>query len=134
MLVERYQDTDLRGLVWSIINLTQANQLFVHSSQLDVQYGSQDGKKKIITRSVPEILTICVLNVLVPNSSMLLVGGHGGAKTTLAKLLGRMFTGTPLQEIEEGILRGHPQLTEEKILATLDLPTLMKGEEKVKWR
>jgi MoxR-like ATPase len=75
-----------------------------------------------------------VLNALVPNSSMLLVGGHGGAKTTLVKLLGRMFTGKPLDKIEEGILRGHPQLTEEKILATLDLPKLMKGEEVVKWR
>jgi MoxR-like ATPase len=125
----------LRDKVWNIINLTQANQLFVHSSQLDVQYKEKDGKKDVIaTRPVPEILTVCVLNALVPNSSMLLVGGHGGAKTTLVKLLGRMFTGKPLDEIEEGILRGHPQLTEEKILATLDLPKLMKGEEVVKWR
>ncbi len=131
---ELFDDAGLRGKVWEIINRTQGNQLFVHSSQLDVQYSSQDGKKKVITRPVPEILVICVLNVLVPNSSMLLVGGHGGAKTTLAKLLGRMFTGSSLQDIEDGILRGHPQLTEEKILATLDLPTLMKGEEKVKWR
>lgn len=65
---------------------------------------------------------------------MLLIGGHGGAKTTLVKLLGRMFTGKPLNEIEEAILRGHPQLTEEKILATLDLPKLMQGQEIVKWR
>ncbi len=128
-------NTTLREKVWNLINLTQANQLFVHSSQLDVQYKVMDGKKEsVTTRPVPEILTVCVLNALVPNSSMLLVGGHGGAKTTLVKLLGRMFTGKPLDEIEEGILRGHPQLTEEKILATLDLPKLMKGEEVVKWR
>ncbi|MBN2153218.1 MAG: MoxR family ATPase, partial [Candidatus Lokiarchaeota archaeon] len=125
----------LRDRVWNIINLTQANQLFVHSSQLDVQYKEKEGKKEsVATRPVPEILTVCVLNALVPNSSMLLVGGHGGAKTTLIKLLGRMFTGKSLDDIEEGILRGHPQLTEEKILATLDLPKLMKGEEVVKWR
>ena len=123
----------LRDKVWNIINLTQANQLFVHSSQLNVQYFGE-GKKKVTTRPVPEILTVCVLNALVPNSSMLLIGGHGGAKTTLVKLLGRMFTGKPLNEIEEAILRGHPQLTEEKILATLDLPKLMQGQEIVKWR
>ncbi len=128
-------NSELREKVWNIINLTQANQLFVHSSQLDVQYKEKDGKKeRVATRPVPEILTVCVLNALVPNSSMLLVGGHGGAKTTLIKLLGRMFTGKSLDDIEEGILRGHPQLTEEKILATLDLPKLMKGEEVVKWR
>lgn len=126
-------DEGLRGLVWSVINLAQANQLFVHSSQLEVQH-AVEGKKKVATRVVPEILVACVLNVLVPNGSMLLVGGHGGAKTTLVKLLGRMFTGASLDQIEESILRGHPQLTEEKILATLDLPRLLKGEEVVKWR
>jgi len=133
MLVERERNQSLRSAVWSIINLTQANQLFVHSSQLEVQYAGE-GRKKIAKRAVPEILTTCVLNALVPNSSALLIGGHGGSKTTLVKLLGRMFTGKSLDAIEESILRGHPQLTEEKILATLDLPKLMKGEEIVKWR
>jgi len=129
------EKAELREKVWNIINLTQANQLFVHSSQLEVQYKETGRKKEVIaSRPVPEILTICVLNALVPNSSCLMMGGHGGAKTTLVKLLGRMFTGKPLDDIEEGILRGHPQLTEEKILATLDLPKLMKGEEVVKWR
>ncbi|MHA1792930.1 MAG: AAA family ATPase [Promethearchaeota archaeon] len=129
-------DTDdnarLRRAVWSIINLTQGNQLFVHSGQFEIRY-KQPGKKRILKHVVPEILTICVLNALVPNSAMLLMGGHGGAKTTLVKLLGRMFTGKTLDEIEDAILRGHPQLTEEKILATLDLPELMKGNEVVKW-
>ncbi|MHA1368564.1 MAG: hypothetical protein ACTSRA_02450, partial [Promethearchaeota archaeon] len=80
----------LRSAVWKIINLTEANQLFIHSSQLEVQYTARSGRKKIQKRVLPEILTVCVLNALVPNSAMLLVGGHGGAKTTLVKLLGRM--------------------------------------------
>jgi MoxR-like ATPase len=66
---------------------------------------------------------------------MLLVGGHGGGKTTLVKLLGRMMTGKSLDEIDDGILRGHPQLTEEKIVATLKPGPLMKdGLEVVVWR
>jgi MoxR-like ATPase len=66
---------------------------------------------------------------------MLLVGGHGGGKTTLAKLLGRMMTGKSLDEVENGILRGHPQLTEEKMIATLKPGPLMKdGVEVVVWR
>jgi len=66
---------------------------------------------------------------------MLLVGGHGGGKTTLAKILGRMMTGKSLEEIDSCILRGHPQLTEEKMVATLKPGPLMKdGVEIVVWR
>ncbi|UCC18817.1 MAG: MoxR family ATPase [Promethearchaeota archaeon] len=120
--------------VWKIINLIQANQLFVHFKDLSIRY--QDEKsKKLSTKKLPEILSLCILNAIVPNSAILLVGGHGGGKTTLAKLLGRMFTSNSLNEIENSIIRGHPQLTEEKLIGTLKLGKLMKeGEEEVVWR
>src|SRR5271157_1940673 len=119
----------LRKSVWKAINLIQANQLYVHSRTLEVKLGS---KKK---RVLPEILTVCVLNALTPNSAMLLVGGHGGGKTSLVKILGRMFTGLTLDQVEQGIVRGHPQLTEEKLIATLKIAKLLKdGVEEVVWR
>ena len=66
---------------------------------------------------------------------MLLIGGHGGGKTSLVKYLARMFTSISLSEAEECILRSHPQLTEEKVIASLDFPKLMKeGKEEVNWR
>jgi len=124
----------LRKKVWKIINLTQANQLFVHYKELVIKYLPEKGKK-IQSKILPEILSLCVLNALVPNSAMILIGGHGGGKTTLVKLLGRMFTASSLQEIENSIIRGHPQLTEEKLIGTLKLGKLMKdGEEVVVWR
>ncbi len=142
-----------RNKVWFIINTIQANQLFVHSANLKVRYSEEEmlfkdkkelktkkksskkKKKKLITKNLPEILTVCVLNTLIPNSAMLLVGGHGGGKTSIVKYLGRMFTGMTLDEAEECIIRGHPQLTEEKIIATLNIKKLMKdGEEEVIWR
>ncbi|TKJ23948.1 MAG: hypothetical protein CEE43_01940 [Promethearchaeota archaeon Loki_b32] len=124
----------LRKKVWKIINLTQANQLFVHYKDLSIKYFAEKSKK-VTTSILPEILTLCVLNALVPNSAILLVGGHGGGKTTLSKLLGRMFTATSLNDIESSIIRGHPQLTEEKLIGTLKLGKLMKeGEEEVVWR
>jgi MoxR-like ATPase len=126
-------DNILRKKIWNIINLIQANQLFVHSRNIDVSY-TPEGKKKVATKQLPEILTICVLNALVPNSAMLLVGGHGGGKTTLVKLLGRMITGNSLSDIEGSIIRGHPQLTEEKLIGTLRLGELMQGREEVVWR
>ncbi|MHA1149919.1 MAG: AAA family ATPase [Promethearchaeota archaeon] len=128
------EEDNLRLKIWKIINLIQANQLFVHSKNLEIKYFNEDSKKTE-TKTLPEILSLCVLNALVPNSAMLLIGGHGGGKTTLVKLLGRMFTAMSLNEIENSIIRGHPQLTEEKLVGTLKLGKLMKdGEEEVVWR
>ena len=89
-----------------MMNLIQANQLFVHSKKLKIKH-YDTVSNKIKEKSLPEILTICLLNALVPNSAMLLIGGHGGGKTTLVKLLGRMFTEKSLNEIENSIVRGH---------------------------
>ncbi|MFX1574386.1 MAG: AAA family ATPase [Promethearchaeota archaeon] len=128
------EDDLLRKKIWKIINLIQANQLFVHSKDLTIKHYDEKSKK-VKTQILPEILSLCVLNALVPNSAMLLIGGHGGGKTTLVKLLGRMFTANSLNEIESSIIRGHPQLTEEKLIGTLKLGKLMKdGEEEVVWR
>ena len=128
------EEENLRKKVWNTLNLIQANQLFVHSKNLQVKYYDEE-KNKVRKRILPEILSLCILNALVPNSAMLLVGGHGGGKTTLVKLLGRMFTGMRLDEIESSIVRGHPQLTEEKLTGTLKLGKLMKdGVEEVVWR
>jgi len=157
------QSEFLRQKVWEIMNTIQSNQLFVHSATLEVKYTAEiiqeklDSNEIILdsetdskpkkrsrkksekvkgeTKQLPEILTICLLNALVPNSAMLLIGGHGGGKTSIVKYLARMMTSISLSEAEECILRSHPQLTEEKVIASLNFPKLMKdGIEEVKWR
>ena len=126
----------LREQVLNVISTVESRGLFVHSSDLEIKYNaSGSSKKSVKTTRFPLIVGSCVLNALVPRSAMLLVGGHGGGKTTLVKLLGRMMTGRSLDQIEDGILRGHPQLTEEKMVATLKPGPLMKeGVEVVVWR
>ncbi len=134
MTTEIAEDNKLRKKVWKIINLVQANQLFIHSKNLEIKYLEEENKK-VGTKTLPEIVSLCVLNALVPNSAMLLIGGHGGGKTTITKYLGRMFTASSLNEIENCIIRGHPQLTEEKLVGTLKLGKLMhEGVEEVIWR
>lgn len=108
----------------------------------DLEQETTKGKKKkggskaqIKKLFLPEILTVSILNALVPNSAMLLIGGHGGGKSTLVKHLGRMFTGMHLRDMEDCVIRGHSQLTEEKMVATLNVAKLIKdGEEEVRWR
>ena len=106
------QSEQLRAKVHEVLTTVESHGLFVHSGVLTVKY-SDGGRAKRFR--LPLIAGCCVLNALVPRSAMLLVGGHGGGKTTLVKLLGRMMTGRSIAEIEDAILRGHPQLTEEKM-------------------
>ncbi|MFW9958839.1 MAG: AAA family ATPase [Candidatus Odinarchaeota archaeon] len=126
----------LRELVKSVITTVESRGLYVHSTDLEIKYTESSRKKDSIkTTRIPLIVGSCVLNALVPRSAMLLVGGHGGGKTTLVKILGRMMTGKSLEEIDNSILRGHPQLTEEKMVATLKPGPLIKdGIEIVVWR
>ncbi len=132
MSIKLGEEEILRKKVWKIINIVQSNLLFVHSKNLEISYLE---KKRIKRKNLPEILSLCILNALVPNSAIILIGGHGGGKTSIAKILGRMFTASSLSEIENSIIRGHPQLTEEKLIGTLKLGKLMKdGEEEVVWR
>ncbi|MGV9102956.1 MAG: AAA family ATPase [Candidatus Thorarchaeota archaeon] len=128
--------TSLQDKVWQVITTLESRGLFVHSTDLDLRFRpAGDSSVRAKTKRLPLVVGACVLNALVPRSAMLLVGGHGGGKTTLIKLLGRMMTGKSLDEIDDGVLRGHPQLTEEKMVATLRPGPLMKeGVEVVVWR
>lgn len=107
--------------------------LFIHNDTIS---GLKFNLKKYENRPVYLIETLCSINVLVNNGAILLYGGHGGGKTTLVKLLGNVMLGKSDDEIEKGILRGHPHLTEEKIVGTLNMkqllnPDLLKDGEKV---
>jgi len=135
-VVPMSQSEKLRGLVLNVMSTVESRGLFVHSSDLEIRYSDSSSKKASVkTTRFPLIVSSCILNALVPRSAMLLIGGHGGGKTTLVKLLGRMMTGRSLDEIEDSILRGHPMLTEEKMVATLKPGPLMKeGIEVVVWR
>ena len=87
--------------------------LYVHNDELpDLTFKTPD----LRTRKVYLVETLAVVNALVDRGTMLLYGGHGGGKTTLAKYLGQVFYKLSKDAIEDCILRGHPQLTEEKIL------------------
>ena len=125
----------LRELVNSVVTTVESRGLYVHSTDLEIKYTPSNKTANTQTARLPLIVGSCVLNALVPRSAMLLVGGHGGGKTTLAKILGRMMTGKSLEEIDDGILRGHPGLTEEKMVATLRPgPLIKEGIEVVVWR
>lgn len=102
------------------------NNLYVHDGELREAVFST---LNLSTRKVYLVETLAVINALVDRGTMLLYGGHGGGKTTLAKYLGQIFYKLSKDEIEDCILRGHPQLTEEKILGSLDIAQLTRAKE-----
>lgn len=100
--------------------------LYVHNDELpDVNFTTPSLK----SRKVYLVETLAVINALVDRGTMLLYGGHGSGKTTLAKYLGQVFYKLSKDAIEDCILRGHPQLTEEKILGSLDIAQLTRAKE-----
>jgi MoxR-like ATPase len=110
-----------------LLDELRSNNLYVHNDEL---HGVEFIIPELKDRPVYLVETLATINALVHKGSMMLYGGHGGGKTTLSKYLGQMFLGKTGGEIEQSILRGHPQLTEEKILGSLNLEQLL-GHKKI---
>lgn len=104
----------------------RAYNLYVHNDKFsNLTFETE----KLKNRKVFLVETLATINALVDNGTMLLYGGHGGGKTTLSKYLGQIFYQFSSDKVEECILRGHPQLTEEKILGNLDISQLTGRRE-----
>lgn len=99
--------------------------LYVHNDELP---GASFYSDRLKGRKVYLVETLAVINALVERGTMMLFGGHGGGKTTLAKYLGQIFCHLTKDKIEDCILRGHPQLTEEKILGSLDFAQITNNK------
>ena len=99
--------------------------LYVHNEELP---GASFYSDRLKGRKVYLVETLAVINALVERGTMMLFGGHGGGKTTLAKYLGQIFCHLTKDKIEDCILRGHPQLTEEKILGSLDFAQITNNK------
>jgi MoxR-like ATPase len=120
-----------------VLDRIRNHNLYIHNDTID---GLTFTLRNYEKRKVYLVETLATVNALVKNGTLLLYGGHGGGKTTLAKYLGRVFRGKTDAEIEKAILRCHPELTEEKILGTLNFKQILSpelipdsGEIEVQW-
>ena len=75
-----------------------------------------------------------ILNLILDGKE-LIFGGYGSGKTSSSERISSLVKGLPLEFVQATTIHGHPEQTEEKIKATLDLGALEKeGEEVVKWK
>ncbi len=83
----------------------------LHLGRKDLNLGS---------KRVNAQLYFSIANSCLRNRAVLLYGGMGANKTTLINLLGSSFLGLPLSDVENFMVTGHPEQTEEKIVGFLD--------------
>ncbi|HOT07426.1 MAG: hypothetical protein A4E45_00332 [Methanosaeta sp. PtaB.Bin039] len=65
-------------------------------------------------------LAFCLANSCLRNRAVLLYGGIGANKTTLINLLGSSFLGSSFSAMENLMVTGHPEQTEEKVVGFID--------------
>ena len=76
-------------------------------------------------------LLFATLTSLLNHGTMLITGAPGVGKTTGAEFSGHFFTGTPLEDILSAEIQGHPQQTEEKMVARYELGKLISSGQEV---
>lgn len=75
-----------------------------------------------------------ILNLILDGKE-LIFGGYGSGKTSSSERISALIKGLPLEFIQATTIHGHPEQTEEKMKAVLDLGALEKeGREVVKWK
>lgn len=62
-----------------------------------------------------------------------LVGDYGQGKTALAELVGSILGGLPYPAVRFTVLRGSPEITEDKIVGLVDLGKLQSGAVEIIW-
>jgi MoxR-like ATPase len=94
--------------------------------ELRLHIGRKDlsiGRKKVNSQ-----LYFSLANACLRGRAVMLYGGMGANKTTLINLLGSSFLGLDLDRVEDLMITGHPEQTEEKMVGFLD-PRQWTGQE-----
>lgn len=76
-------------------------------------------------------ITFTILTSLLQDSSAIFFGEPGSGKTTLAEYISSAVFDLPLKQIQQATLYGHPELTEEKMIAMYDVIKMMNKEKKL---
>jgi len=102
-------------------------ELRLHVGRKDMAVGGQ---------GINAPLYFSLANACLRNHAVLLYGGMGANKTTLVNLLGASFLSLDLEAVEDLMISGHPEQTEEKIVGFLDPRQWMgptSGPTRVLW-
>ncbi len=139
----RMSETSLIKKFQGVYNLIGERGLYVNSNH-DVFIGEQTLVKageaanyefRLLSKdgkAYASPLLFAALTSALKHGTMLITGAPGIGKTTGAEFAGHFFTGTPLDDILAATIQGHPQQTEEKMIARYHTGDLIReGKETV---
>ena len=99
--------------------------------QMQLFFGDETLK---IGRNYNPLILFTILTSFL-NGKELVFGDYGSGKTTSAERISSLIKAIPLEFIQAATIHGHPEQTEEKLKATLDLAALEKeGKEVIRWK
>ncbi len=85
-------------------------------------------------KSYTPLPLFCILSAIM-RRNVLVFGDYGSGKTTSCERIASLISCVPLEFIQASTIHSHPEQTEEKIKATIDLGMLeKKGIEVVRWK
>lgn len=116
----RTLDTELRNRVWQIYD-TMADRFYLARPDVGIP-----------ARRCNSTLLMSLLTAL-GRGRVLIIGEPGLGKTTSAEYVSALVFRLPLGVIWRAEVNGHPEQTEEKIIARPDLGALNRGLERVVW-
>lgn len=76
-------------------------------------------------------LLFTVLASTMNHSAQIAFGEPGTGKTTAAEFVGHFVLDEPVDKIQQATIYGHPEQTEEKMVAYLNIPSMMMGRKDV---
>lgn len=76
-------------------------------------------------------ITFTILTSILQNSSMIYFGSPGSGKTTLAEYVSSAIFNIPLRQIQQATIYGHPELTEEKMIAMYDTIKMLNEKKEL---
>ncbi|MCX7914329.1 MAG: AAA family ATPase [Thermodesulfovibrionales bacterium] len=80
-------------------------------------------------------VTLFGVLTLLLDGKELIFGGYGSGKTTSSERMASLIKGLPLEFVQSTTIHGHPEQTEEKLKAVIDLGILQKeGREVIRWK
>ena len=81
-------------------------------------------------REFNSTLLFTILTALI-SGNLMYFGDPGSGKTTTPEIAGQVLFGLSLEDIQRATIYGHPNLTEEKLLAAYDLAAMVKYGRKI---
>jgi hypothetical protein len=103
----------------------------LHKLEVAADNKTERTEFRICEESYNANLLFTLLGGVMNQTAQIAFGEPGTGKTTAAEFVGHFIFDEPVDKIQQATIYGHPEQTEEKMVAYLDIPSMMMGRKEV---